>query len=186
MATDLRSEGFDRERAKAEGEYWSQRAVDERCARYGTLAGIGVALFIVMLFAVQCPDTAPAQTDGSAAPTILLVESGFTTDIPSTRVREESTIQSTPDVQHATLVGGDRTGQRWIWWESGPQACVFTARMVDHELVDIGGGGDCGPANNRAGLSNCRFIEEGFDVWAASGGGCASFNVERCGGPFCH
>ena len=148
--------------------------------------GVVSVVLAVFFFLTLCVALAGAQTDGSAEPTILLVESGFTTDIPSTRVRDQTTVQPTAGVQHATLVGGDRTGQRWIWWVSGPQACVFTARMVDHELVDIGGGGDCGPGNSRGGLANCRFIEEGFDVWAASGGGCPAFNVERCGGPFCH
>ena len=163
----------------------TEQEVDRRCAIYGTILGVVVAGMIVALF-WWAVEMASAQTDGSAQPTVLLVESGFTTDIPSTRVRDETTVQPTAGVQHATLVGGDRTGQRWIWWQSGPQACVFTARMVDHELVDIGGGGDCGPHNDRGGLNNCRFIEEGFDVWAASGGGCSAFSVERCGGPFCH
>ena len=89
-------------------------------------------------------------------------------------------MQETPDVQHATVVDDDTGGWRHVYWESGPQACVFTARMDEsHHLTEIGGGRECGPDR---GAGRCAFIGQGYTVFAASGGACPAFRVAGCSG----
>ena len=180
----------------------TEQEVDRRCAIGGTVGGVVFAALVVGLFAAVCGSLEPAgaQTDGSEGPSILLIETGFTTEPPSARNRDFSTVQYAPTIHQATLLGGDRTAQRWIWYERGAdvQSCVFTAlEEADgghvhahdgefHRLTAVGGGRECGPSHTRESENNCGFINEGYDVWAASGGSCEAFGVENCGGLECH
>lgn len=118
------------------------------------------------------------QTDGFAEPTILRIERTAAVFVGPFDV-QHATVQETPDVQHATLIDDDTAGWRHVYWQSGPAACVFTARMdEDGHLREVAGGRDCGP--NDAG-ARCAFIEQGYPVFAASGRTCTGWRIGGCG-----
>lgn len=137
-------------------DYYKSR-LNDRAARAAVRAGmLLLALVAALSFAAGHRASAAAQTDGSAPPTVI---KGFVGDPfwgPNEDKPKLHTIQQTPNAQSAVQLL-DSGWYRWYWWESGPEACIFTADFLPdaqhaidlgaeahHRLKDIGGGGSCG------------------------------------------
>lgn len=98
-----------------------------------------------------------------------------------------ATIPAGEGVDDAVAIDGFPDLFRHVFWVSGPQCCVFTARRVYEDggsrLVDVGGGRDCGPQITAG--EACAYIATGFEVYAVSGRSCTGFGIVPCTGPFC-
>ena len=79
----------------------------------------------------------------------------------------------------ATQIANAEDTFRWIEHVSGPEACVFTAKRQSGALVSAGGGRTCPRSEHD---SSCGYIEEFWDVFAASGGACTAYGVSGCAG----
>ena len=150
-----------------------------------TLTCLSLAAVLGLLFGAACdPAPAGAQTDGSAEPTILRWRIGAYPADPG-RDWKLASVQPTEDARHGTLIAAELDGFRWVEHVSGPIACIYTATPRrgpggKFEAVDgIGGGRDCS-AHVRD--NACGYFEEGWTIFAASGGSCSAFGIAPCSG----
>lgn len=153
----------------------------DRIDAFNLAAGVVLAIAILGLFAGLAGGS---QADGSAEPTVIRWRAGADT-LPPYSGWHVATVQPTEGVHAATSVAEATDAFRWVEHVSGPEACIFTA--TGHRSAggawrpasDVGGGRDCS-AHVRD--NHCGYFMPGWDVFAASGGACASFGVPPCSG----
>ena len=130
-----------------------------------------ICIMLLLLFASM----AVSAQESDDPPTILSINlSGSPWGNP--HIHRQSTVPSSAvSVASSVPVGGDDSAFRWVAWQSGPPACVWTADYKGDHQENVGGG-----RNLHAGAPHA-FIRRGYHTFAAQGN-CDSLRVPICSG----